>query len=323
MKWRLLVLALALTSAVTTIHADWCPPCQAAVTVESQFQRVSAIARCGFCGFGTTAYNTAVTVSGSLTLTPDGARDTCRAPGYCGMSSYADPMRASTTYTATGTFTASQAGFDFSTMTVSGSATSPPPALPPGDPTKPADKCDGETGFGQPCSPILINVANGSYDLSGADDPVWFDIDADGTPERLTWTARDSAVAFLALDRNANGIIDDGSELFGDATWLRRGERAANGFEALRELDSNSDDLVDDADDAWYGLLLWTDANHDGTSQPDEIVSIDGSAVNALETSYHWTGRRDAYGNLYRFQSIAHLTRGTRAVYDVYFRGVK
>ncbi len=54
------------------------------------------------------------------------------------------------------------------------------------------DKCDGETGYGQPCSPIIINRENGPWRLSGSADPVLFDIDADGVLDRLTWTARDA-----------------------------------------------------------------------------------------------------------------------------------
>src|SRR3954468_47164 len=67
-------------------------------------------------------------------------------------------------------------------------------------------------------SPIVIDLNDGSYPLSGKTDPVAFDLDADGLPELATWTAPGSAVAFLALDRNGNGVIDSGNELFGNHT---------------------------------------------------------------------------------------------------------
>ena len=130
----------------------------------------------------------------------------------------------------------------------------PPP--PPGDP---ADQCDGLGGFGNPCSPIVINLADAEWRLSGADDPVSFDIDADGRPNRITWTGRGEPLAFLARDRNANGVIDDGRELFGTATLLTSGSRAVNGFEALAELDENDDGVIDGLDAVWTKLLLWTD----------------------------------------------------------------
>lgn len=300
------------------MYADWCSPCSATVTIEASFQRVSAIVRCGYCGMGTPSYATSVTVNGSMSLTPDGQSKVCQSAGFCGMSSYADPMRASTTYTASGTFTASEMGFNIATKQVSDSETSPAPSVPPGNTIQ--DKCDGQAGYGQPCSPLVVNLANGAYELSGLDDPVSFDIDADGTPDRVSWTARNSMVAFVALDRNANGVVDNGSELFGDATPTLSGQRAANGFEALRELDVNHDHRVDSTDASWNALLLWTDTNHDGTSQAGELTRLAGSSLVALDTSYRWIGRRDAHGNLYRFQGHGHLRHGTRVIYDVYFR---
>jgi len=171
-----------------------------------------------------------------------------------------------------------------------------------------------------PTSPILINLHDGSFPLSGVEAPVWFDIDADGQVNRITWTAADSAVAFLARDRNGNGLIDDGSELFGNATLLHSGVRASNGFEALVELDANGDGLVSALDgEAWSVLLLWTDSDHDGVSQAGEIQSVAGSSVDAIETEYRWTGRRDAAGNLYAYQGRAYLDRARRPIYDVFF----
>ena len=176
---------------------------------------------------------------------------------------------------------------------------------------------------GRPCtSPLLINLATGAWQLSGTDDPVVFDIDADGAPNRITWTAPNSAIAFLAFDRNQNATIDDGSELFGNWTLLLSRIRARNGFEALKELDSNGDGVVDRLDDRWNALLLWTDLNHDAVSQPAELQSIAASAVEVLGTSYHWTGRRDSSGNYFGYQSLAQLAGTSRPFYDVYFRSV-
>ena len=113
---------------------------------------------------------------------------------------------------------------------------------------------------------------------------------------RLAWTAAGTAMAFLALDRNHNTVIDDGSELFGNATPI--GDRAAaNGFEALAQYDVNEDGIIDANDSAWASLLLWTDLNHDGVSQASEIMSLDASTVSVIGLDYHWTGRRDSSGN--------------------------
>lgn len=195
-----------------------------------------------------------------------------------------------------------------------------PESTPP--PTEPADKCDGETGMHNACSPIIINLADGAWKLSGADDPVAFDIDADGELNRITWTGRGEPLAFLALDRNTNGVIDEGSELFGTATRLESGGRAPNGFEALKEFDANRDGLIDASDHVWASLLLWTDANHDGLSQSGEISRIAYSDVVAMRTVYGEIGRTDPHQNSFRYMSTLWLGQGQRPYYDVFFRSI-
>ena len=140
---------------------------------------------------------------------------------------------------------------------------------------------------------------------------------------RLAWTAAGTAMAFLALDRNHNTVIDDGSELFGNATPI--GDRAAaNGFEALAQYDVNEDGIIDANDSAWASLLLWTDLNHDGVSQASEIMSLDASTVSVIGLDYHWTGRRDSSGNTFRYESYVRMVNNShhdtiRRVYDVFF----
>ena len=78
---------------------------------------------------------------------------------------------------------------------------------------------------------------------------------------RTDWPT--STTPWLALDRNGNGRIDDGGELFGSATVLRSGEAASDGFAALRELDSNDDGRIDAGDEQWGRLLVWSDVDSD------------------------------------------------------------
>jgi hypothetical protein len=84
---------------------------------------------------------------------------------------------------------------------------------PPSDPPPCDEDCQ---------SPIVMSFGGG-YDLTSAADGVRFDIDADGTKERIAWTRQGTNVAFLAVDRDGNGVIDSGAELFGDSTRLRNG----------------------------------------------------------------------------------------------------
>jgi hypothetical protein len=152
--------------------------------------------------------------------------------------------------------------------------------------------------------PILIDTENDGIRLTGLGDPVWFDIDADGVPDLISWTDRSEGI--LTLDRNGNGMIDDGSELFGNATQLADGRRALNGYIALAEFDSwgfggNRDEYIDGLDEIFSSLRLWTDLNHDGVSQPVELRSLDAVGIRRIGLGYRRSNRTDRYGNEFRF----------------------
>jgi len=161
---------------------------------------------------------------------------------------------------------------------------------------------------GNPWCPILIDLENDGIHLTGTDDPVWFDIDGDGDGDLISWTDRSEGI--LALDRNGNGTIDDGGELFGNATRLANGDRAANGYEALAELDSwvmggNGDGAIDSADAAFSSLWMWTDLNHDGISQPDELQTLPEAGIVRMDVDYKLSRRTDRYGNEFRYRGRA------------------
>jgi hypothetical protein len=172
-------------------------------------------------------------------------------------------------------------------------------------------------------SPIVLAIGDDPYRMTSLSDGVRFDLRNDGTKPQMAWTRAASAIAFLALDRNRNGLIDSGAELFGDYTPLRSGSRAANGFDALAELDANGDRIVDAHDPAWTALQLWIDRDHDGVSAPGELTPVAGSAVTGLSTAYRWIGRRDEHGNLFRYTARFWLhidgTQRQRLAYDVFF----
>jgi uncharacterized repeat protein (TIGR02543 family) len=191
----------------------------------------------------------------------------------------------------------------------------PPPPPPPPE-TQPGGEIQPPCN---PCTPIVINFADGGYRLTGANDPVLFDIQAIGRPLRIGWTAAGADEAFLALDRNGNGTIDSGAELFGDATPLKVAQTADNGFVALAEFDDDHDGIVDESDSIWDRLKLWFDLNHDGISQPSEIRPAAGSRLVAISLNYHSTRRRDNWGNTYRYESRVWISKAGKQATPVPF----
>jgi hypothetical protein len=121
-----------------------------------------------------------------------------------------------------------------------------------------------------------------------------FDFGA-GAPQATDWPSAETP--WLVLDRNGNGVVDDATELFGDATPLLQGGRGANGFVPLAELDANRDRRLTAADDAWSRLLLWSDRNVDRVSSPDELTPLAETSVVAIDRAYARVPRCDARGN--------------------------
>ena len=169
---------------------------------------------------------------------------------------------------------------------------------------------DGKCAY--PNSPLIVDTARDGYRLTSVENGVRFDLNADGVPEQVAWTRRDSDDAFLALDRNANGRIDDGSELFGNHTPARPDTpdiTTPNGFEALKFVESTAygvserNGVINARDAAFSRLVLWRDLNHNGLSEPDELQPVTESGLEAINTEYKNSRRVDKHGNEFRQRS--------------------
>src|SRR6187431_2971162 len=129
------------------------------------------------------------------------------------------------------------------------------------------------SAWGQ-CSPIVVDTHRDGIDLGPAGRGVSFDVNADGFPDYVQWVRPGGDEAFLTLDRNGNGLVDDGSELFGVGTPLLEGGTAPNGFVGLAQYDQpllggNDDGVISRADAIWQELSMWVDANADGVATRD------------------------------------------------------
>jgi hypothetical protein len=182
--------------------------------------------------------------------------------------------------------------------------------------------CDGLIDYDDPgchCStPIAVDTSGDGFHLSDLAGGVLFDFAGTGHPYRLGWVRGDDA--WLALDRDGNGRIDSGRELFGNLTPQPdppAGE-GRNGFLALAEYDrpergGNADGRIDAGDAVFTSLRLWQDANHDGVSEPDELHTLTSLDVARIHLDYKDSKRTDAYGNQFRYRAKVDDAKGAKA----------
>ena len=167
--------------------------------------------------------------------------------------------------------------------------------------------------------PLIIDLNQDGIHLGPSGEGVWFDMQNSGQAQHMQWVAANGNEAFLIYDLNGNGIVDNGSELFGNGTFMRAITasqnknnikstikaaltNAANGFVALAQFDSatlggNDDGVISSDDAVWSKLSLWLDSNADGQSTPDEILTLQQANLTQLDTIPRSNQRQDSAGN--------------------------
>lgn len=139
--------------------------------------------------------------------------------------------------------------------------------------------------------PLILDLDGNGIKTIGhnRDQGAMFDNDSDGLKVATGWVAPEDGL--LVFDRNGDGIINDGTEVFGDNTDLKNGEKALHGFNALADLDDNNDGKIDALDTDFSNLNIWRDFNSDGISQSSELFTLESLNIKSLNLAYQDTNR--------------------------------
>jgi hypothetical protein len=184
-----------------------------------------------------------------------------------------------------------------------------------------SNHCDGTC---DDVDPIIIDLTGRGYELTSASKGVVFDFYGTTSPIRMSWTAAGWNGGFLALDRNGNGRIDNATEMFSNLTPQPAAPgKTANGFLALAVYDQpanggNGDGWIDEHDAIYSKLLIWVDKNHNGVTDPGELLTLKQAGVLAISLSYAPSQWTDAFGNVFHYKSQLRTNASAdQVVYDV------
>jgi hypothetical protein len=164
---------------------------------------------------------------------------------------------------------------------------------------------NGWSCVANPGTPIVIDTKGEGFHLTSLEGGVRFEFFPGKPKVQLSWTDAAFGNGFLVLDRNHNGVIDDGSELFGNET-PQPPLSNPNGYNALTVYDDpanggNDNGVIDPGDAVYSSLRVWIDRNHDGVSEPGELFSLAELGISELGLRYRESRRVDSFGNIFRY----------------------
>ncbi|CAD5377721.1 conserved hypothetical protein [Pseudomonas sp. OF001] len=157
------------------------------------------------------------------------------------------------------------------------------------------DLWDRAKNWDWPRDPIILDLDGNGFETVSLASNIYFDHDGDGVLTKTGWVGPNDTL--LVWDRNANGSIESGAELFGDFTPLPNGTLAPNGFTALAALDANGDGILDASDPAFTSLKLWRDVSQDGQTGMGEMISLADAGIVSLHLANTLKNQGFANGN--------------------------
>ena len=160
-------------------------------------------------------------------------------------------------------------------------------------------------------SPIILDLDGNGVRTTNVENGVIFSYEGDNNRVRTAWA--DPNCGLLARDLNGNGQIDNAAELFGNYTILENGEKASNGFIALKELDLNQDGTVDREEAEKAGIFIWIDANTNAAVDPGEYLTFEEAGVLSIDTNYKVRNKTDENGNVHRWLGKFTRSDGSKA----------
>ena len=155
-----------------------------------------------------------------------------------------------------------------------------------------------------PKDPLVIDLDGDGLETTTVENGVYFDHESDGFAELSAWVGKDDGV--LVYDKNGNGRIDDGNEIFGDNYVKTEGSIAESGFDALADFDSNGDGKIDSTDTQYGDIKI---LKGDGT-----LLTLTEAGISSIELESSRANKTDTNGNKQVTKGTYTKTDGTTGV---------
>jgi hypothetical protein len=180
-------------------------------------------------------------------------------------------------------------------------------------------------------TPLIVDVNGDGFELTNLNNGVRYDAFGTGRTIQSSWVKANSDEAWLVLDRNGNGTIDNGTEMFSSVTPQPQMPlpELRHGFNALVQYDKsenggNADGVLNKDDQIFNSLRLWQDTNRNGIGEPDELHTLPDLGLTSIDMDYKEAKKQDGQGNRFKFRAKVKDKKGAqlgRWIYDVYLLG--